>query len=44
MRSTRRLFGSGKVTIPAHIREKYGLSDGDYVEIKINPVEEGEDE
>ena len=39
MRTTTRLINNGKVTVPSQIREEYGLSDGDLVEIDVLPVE-----
>jgi len=41
MRTTRRLFNRGKVTVPSTIREEYNLDDGDLVEIEVKPVKEG---
>jgi len=40
MRSTARLINNGKVTVPAQIREALDVSDGDLVEIDIQPIEE----
>lgn len=39
MRSTVRLFANGKATVPAPIRDEFGLEDGDLVEIDVRPVE-----
>jgi len=39
MRTTRRLFNRGKVTVPATIRDEYDLEDGDIVELEVRPVE-----
>jgi bifunctional DNA-binding transcriptional regulator/antitoxin component of YhaV-PrlF toxin-antitoxin module len=41
MKTTRRLFARGKVTVPSTIREEYDLDDGDLVEIEVHPVERG---
>jgi bifunctional DNA-binding transcriptional regulator/antitoxin component of YhaV-PrlF toxin-antitoxin module len=41
MRTTRRLFARGKVTVPSTIREEYELEDSDLVEIEVKPVEGG---
>lgn len=38
MRTTMRLINNGKITIPSHIRDEYGLEDGDLVEADITPV------
>lgn len=40
MKSTRRLFAHGKLTIPVHIREELDLEDGDLVEIEVHPTAE----
>lgn len=41
MKATSKLHGRGKVTVPATIREALALEDGDYVELEIKPIEEG---
>lgn len=38
MKTTARLFGNGKVTIPSQIRTALELGDGDYVEIDVSSV------
>ncbi|WP_201764641.1 AbrB/MazE/SpoVT family DNA-binding domain-containing protein [Salinarchaeum sp. Harcht-Bsk1] len=43
MKITKRLVGRGKITIPAAIREEYGLEDGDFVEVDVAPVDEREE-
>ncbi|HET7325458.1 MAG TPA: hypothetical protein VFJ06_14115 [Halococcus sp.] len=44
MRTTQKLFASGKLTVPAQIRWVYDLEDGDLVEIDVRPVGgEGDD-
>ena len=40
MKTTRRLFARGKVTVPSTIREEYDLDDGDLVELEVRPVED----
>lgn len=35
---------NGRVTIPKEIREEYGLSDGDYVVITVDPIEDNSNE
>lgn len=39
MRTTVRLYNSGKVTVPAQIRDALGVNDGDFVEIDVRPIE-----
>ena len=33
-----RVFGSGKVTIPARVRELLGVRDGDYIKLEVCEV------
>lgn len=40
MRTTARIIGDGKVTIPKTIRDELEVSDGELVELDIRPVEE----
>lgn len=40
MLTTARLYNSGKVTVPAQIREALDVDDGDLVEIDVRPIEE----
>mgnify|MGYP006293800625 CR=1 FL=1 len=46
MRVTVRLHGSGKVTIPAAVRDELKLTNGDLVELHVTPTEarSGDDE
>lgn len=39
VKHTGRLINSGKITIPAHIRDALDLEDGDLVEVSIDNVE-----
>lgn len=38
MRTTRRIVGNGKVTIPKTIRDELGVDDGDLVELEIRTI------
>lgn len=38
MRTTQKLFGGGKVTVPKDIREALSVEDGDLVELDIQKV------
>ena len=38
LRTTRRLFNNGKITVPAPIRDELGICDGDLVEVEIQRV------
>lgn len=40
MRTTARLFASGKVTIPSQIRKELDVEDGDLVELDVRSVSE----
>ena len=35
-----KVIESGRVTIPATVRERYGLETGDYVRITVRPMED----
>lgn len=39
MRTTAKIVGGGKVTVPAPIRDALDVDDGDLVEIDVKPVE-----
>jgi AbrB family looped-hinge helix DNA binding protein len=43
METPAKLIESGRVTIPATVRERYGLEKGDYVMIDVRPIEETDD-
>jgi AbrB family looped-hinge helix DNA binding protein len=40
MRISAKVIESGRVTIPATVREQYGLETGDYVMIDVRPMED----
>lgn len=42
MRTTRRIVGSGKVSIPKVIRDELDVEDGDLVEIDVRTVNQSD--
>ena len=44
MRTTGRIVGSGKVTIPKTIRDELGLEHGDVVEFDVRTIKGEQDE
>lgn len=41
-RAPTKVINNGRVTIPADLREKLNLEEGDYVIIDVEPLERGE--
>ena len=42
-RFSNRVLKQGRVTIPAHIRNRIGVEPGDYVIVEVSPMDGDED-
>jgi len=43
MKAPAKIIESGRVTIPATVRERYGLEEGDFVKIDVRPMEDNDE-
>jgi AbrB family looped-hinge helix DNA binding protein len=43
MEAPAKIIESGRVTIPATVRERYGLQKGDYVMVDVRPMEDSDE-
>ena len=42
-KASTKVINDGRITIPVEIRERYGLDEGDYVVIDVEPLEADRD-